>query len=111
MMTPPKAEPCLSHRSVAVRAQAFYLQLRADTSPHDGTPITARQLESLVRLAEARARAELRATVTRRDAEVRGGDGGHPPRGTPPSPHLTSPSVSPGSTLPPTQPGQRLLTG
>lgn len=33
-------------------------------------PTQARQLESLVRLAEARARVDLRETVTRDDAEV-----------------------------------------
>jgi DNA helicase MCM8 len=37
-----------------------------------GAPITARQLESLVRLAEARARVDLREVVTRGDAEVGG---------------------------------------
>lgn len=35
---------------------------------HKGTPITTRQLESLVRLAEARARLELREIVTGDDA-------------------------------------------
>ncbi|KAK1697565.1 hypothetical protein QYE76_014262 [Lolium multiflorum] len=35
----------------------------------DGTPITARQLESLVRLAEARARVDLREEVTEQDAK------------------------------------------
>jgi DNA helicase MCM8 len=52
--------------------QAFYLQLRADSAApmSGGAPITARQLESLVRLAEARARVDLREVVTRADAEV-----------------------------------------
>ncbi|CAN0881363.1 Probable DNA helicase MCM8, partial [Linum grandiflorum] len=49
--------------------QKFYLQLRGSTSA-DGIPITARQLESLVRLAEARARVELREEITSQDAEV-----------------------------------------
>ena len=35
--------------------QTFYLELRS-RAPADGTPVTARQLESLIRLAEARAR-------------------------------------------------------
>ena len=35
-----------------------------------GLPVTHRQLESLIRLAEARARLELRDTITREDAEV-----------------------------------------
>lgn len=50
--------------------QQFYLRLRADSSPMGGTTVTARQLESLVRLAEARARCELRDVVTQEDAEV-----------------------------------------
>jgi DNA replicative helicase MCM subunit Mcm2 (Cdc46/Mcm family) len=56
-------------------SQAFYLQLRADSAApmSGGAPITARQLESLVRLAEARARVDLREEVTRADAEVGGG--------------------------------------
>lgn len=47
----------------------FYLQLRKNTGA-DGTPITARQLESLVRLAEARAKLELREEITKQDAMV-----------------------------------------
>ena len=58
------------HRGVpsAPRAQvlrAFYLRLRAMAPAADGAPITTRQLESLIRLTEARARAELRPTATR----------------------------------------------
>ncbi|KAJ4841385.1 DNA replication licensing factor mcm8 [Turnera subulata] len=48
--------------------QKFYLQLRDHSTSADSTPITARQLESLVRLAEARARLELREEVTAQDA-------------------------------------------
>ncbi|XVE61753.1 hypothetical protein DITRI_Ditri06bG0065200 [Diplodiscus trichospermus] len=48
--------------------QKFYLQLRDRSTSGDGTPITARQLESLVRLAEARARVELREEITAQDA-------------------------------------------
>ena len=48
--------------------QTFYLELRS-RAPADGTPVTARQLESLVRLAEARARLELRMEVTANDAK------------------------------------------
>jgi len=48
--------------------QTFYLELRS-RAPADGTPVTARQLESLVRLAEARARLELRTEVTANDAK------------------------------------------
>lgn len=50
--------------------QKFYLQLRGHDASADGTPITARQLESLVRLAEARARLELREEITAQDALV-----------------------------------------
>ena len=48
--------------------QTFYLELRS-RAPADGTPVTARQLESLVRLSEARARLELRTEVTANDAK------------------------------------------
>ncbi|XP_075639041.1 putative DNA helicase MCM8 isoform X2 [Castanea sativa] len=48
--------------------QKFYLQLRDRNTSADGTPITARQLESLVRLAEARARLDLREEITTQDA-------------------------------------------
>uniref|UniRef100_F6HQU8 DNA helicase n=1 Tax=Vitis vinifera TaxID=29760 RepID=F6HQU8_VITVI len=48
--------------------QKFYLRLRDHSTSADGTPITARQLESLVRLAEARARLDLREEITAQDA-------------------------------------------
>eukprot|EP01018_Ginkgo_biloba_P024667 Gb_07123 [translate_table: standard] len=48
--------------------QQFYLKLRNHSSGADGTPITARQLESLVRLVEARARLDLREVITKQDA-------------------------------------------
>lgn len=51
----------------------YYLQLRIQSAADPGSlPVTARQLESLVRLCEARARLELREEVTAGDAEVRG---------------------------------------
>lgn len=49
--------------------QDFYLQLRKSYRRLDSTPITTRQLESMIRLVEARAKVELREIVTRRDAE------------------------------------------
>ncbi|KAJ9181622.1 hypothetical protein P3X46_009734 [Hevea brasiliensis] len=55
-------------RPAAEILQKFYLQLRDHNTSADGTPITARQLESLVRLAEARARLELREEITEQDA-------------------------------------------
>ncbi|KAG2451618.1 hypothetical protein HYH02_003399 [Chlamydomonas schloesseri] len=60
--------PRLSEEAKQV-LQAFYLQMRAQAVPGSKNPVTARQLESLVRLAEARARAELRPVVERSDAE------------------------------------------
>ncbi|KAL5546223.1 hypothetical protein UlMin_005910 [Ulmus minor] len=48
--------------------QKFYLKLRDRSTSADGTPITARQLESLVRLAQARARLDLREEITAQDA-------------------------------------------
>jgi len=53
------------------RLSDFYLAMRS-ASESEGSPvaITARQLESLVRVAEARARVALRPTVTPEDAEA-----------------------------------------
>ncbi|KAG0091651.1 DNA replication licensing factor mcm8 [Podila epicladia] len=48
--------------------QEFYLMLRVNHRSPDGTPVTTRQLESMLRMAEARARMELREVVTRHDA-------------------------------------------
>lgn len=48
--------------------QKFYLKLRDHNTSADSTPITARQLESLVRLAEARARLDLREEITAENA-------------------------------------------
>ncbi|UYV65743.1 MCM8 [Cordylochernes scorpioides] len=47
----------------------FYLTLRKQYQTSDSTPITTRQLESLIRLTEARARLELRVTATQEDAQ------------------------------------------
>ncbi len=54
------------------RLKDFYLEMRAVTEKIEGSPIaiTARQLESLVRLAEARARIALRKEITAEDAEA-----------------------------------------
>jgi hypothetical protein len=43
--------------------------LRSRPSLPKGIPVTTRQLEALIRLAEARARVDLREVVTREDAE------------------------------------------
>lgn len=50
--------------------QKFYLKLRDHATSADSTPITARQLESLVRLTQARARLDLREEITAQDATV-----------------------------------------
>lgn len=62
-------KPCLSEGAKRV-IQEFYLTLRrgAKAEAIDSTPITTRQLESLVRLSEARARSCLREVVTEDDA-------------------------------------------
>lgn len=57
-------------RPAADILQKFYLRLRDRNTSADGTPITARQLESLVRLAEARARLDLREEIAAQDALV-----------------------------------------
>jgi len=46
----------------------FYLTLRERHKSVDSTPITTRQLESLLRLSEARAKLELREHITEADA-------------------------------------------
>lgn len=56
----PEASECL---------KSFYLNMRKQHKLSYSTPITTRQLESLIRLTEARARSELRAYCTKRDAE------------------------------------------
>ena len=64
-------KPVLS-KGALERLKAFYLEMRAVTERIEGSPIaiTARQLESLVRLAEARARIGLRNKITVEDAET-----------------------------------------
>jgi DNA helicase MCM8 len=59
-------EPVLTAPAKRV-LQDFYLSLRRSRSSQDGTPVTTRQLESLIRLAEARAKVELRNEVTEQD--------------------------------------------
>ncbi|CAE7190050.1 Mcm8 [Symbiodinium sp. KB8] len=59
--------PSLSPAAALV-LQDFYIDLRQRHGDDDTTPITTRQLESMVRLVQARAKIELRETVTRSDA-------------------------------------------
>ncbi|MFQ3275374.1 MAG: replicative DNA helicase Mcm [Candidatus Nanohaloarchaea archaeon] len=58
-------------QEAANKIQEFYVSMRARGSGEAGesVPITARQLEALVRVAEASARAELKKEVTIEDAE------------------------------------------
>ncbi|XP_067421428.1 DNA helicase MCM8 isoform X1 [Emydura macquarii macquarii] len=60
--------PKLSPEAAQV-LQEFYLELRKQKQGVDSTPITTRQLESLIRLTEARSRLELREKSTKEDAE------------------------------------------
>jgi len=64
-------KPTLSEGALQ-RLKEFYLEMRAVTEKVEGSPIaiTARQLESLVRLTEARARIALRKEVVVEDAEA-----------------------------------------
>ncbi|XP_068682388.1 DNA helicase MCM8-like isoform X2 [Montipora capricornis] len=48
--------------------QNFYLDLRRQHQSSDSTPITTRQLESLIRLTQARARLEMREKASQQDA-------------------------------------------
>ncbi|XP_074531803.1 DNA helicase MCM8 [Halichoeres trimaculatus] len=60
--------PTLSPEAAQI-LQDFYLSLRSQSHTADSTPITTRQLESLIRLTEARARLDLRETASKSDAE------------------------------------------
>jgi replicative DNA helicase Mcm len=61
--------PRLSSEAAEV-IENFYVDLRKSAEGGAPVPITARQLESLVRLAEARARMALRSNVTKEDAQA-----------------------------------------
>ncbi|KAJ8045687.1 DNA helicase MCM8 [Holothuria leucospilota] len=61
-------QPQLTVESARV-LQNFYLELRRTHQGVDSTPITTRQLESMIRLTEARARVELREKTTEQDAQ------------------------------------------
>jgi len=62
-------KPVLS-RDAMTRLRNFYLEMRMSGTEGAPIAITARQLESLVRLAEARARVALRKEITAEDAEA-----------------------------------------
>ena len=61
-------KPVLSPEAAST-LQDFYLTLRKNYKSADHTPVTTRQLESLIRLAEARAKVELREVVSGQDAQ------------------------------------------
>ena len=57
-------------QAAADKIQEFYVSMRAGgDGENDGVPITARQLEALIRVAEASARAELKEEVEESDAQ------------------------------------------
>ena len=66
-----KVYPRLSEEA-AEHLKQFYLKMREASQGAEGSPIaiTPRQLEALIRIAEARARVALRDIVTREDAEA-----------------------------------------
>jgi replicative DNA helicase Mcm len=64
-----KIDPILTPEAASA-LQQFYLQMRTVYEKTSTVSITARQLESLIRLAEARARAALRNVVTGEDAKA-----------------------------------------
>lgn len=59
--------PVLSEEAREVLKQC-YVELRQQNTTRDMTPVTTRQLEALIRLAQARAKVELREVVTEQDA-------------------------------------------
>jgi DNA helicase MCM8 len=59
--------PKLSIEAAAL-LQDYYLHIRKTFTSMDSLPVTTRQLESMIRLSIARAKAELREVVTREDA-------------------------------------------
>jgi len=66
-----RINPKLSDEAIK-HLKDFYLKMREQSAREEGSPIaiTPRQLESLVRIAEARAKVALREVVTRVDAEA-----------------------------------------
>ena len=54
--------------SLAAKSRLYHFYLRLRAAPSAVSPITTRQLESLIRLSEARARADMRTEVTDDDA-------------------------------------------
>jgi replicative DNA helicase Mcm len=62
-------KPVLTKEAIE-RLRNFYLEMRASGTEGAPIAITARQLESLVRLAEARARVALKHEITAEDAEA-----------------------------------------
>ena len=66
-----KNSPPMLTNEAAKKIQEFYLETRAmGENPESPVPITARQLEALVRLAESRAKMALKKEITIDDAEA-----------------------------------------
>jgi DNA helicase MCM8 len=49
--------------------KTFYVSLRENSTGHNSIPITSRQLDSIIRLSQARAKLDLRSIVTQDDAQ------------------------------------------
>ena len=64
-----QTDPILTDEAMN-RLKEFYLQMRNTESGESPIAITARQLEGLIRLSEARARAALRKEITVEDAQA-----------------------------------------
>jgi replicative DNA helicase Mcm len=62
--------PRLTEEAMRLLEDFFTEMRKAAAGPNSAIPLTARQLEALIRLAEAHARMKLRDRVTREDAEV-----------------------------------------
>ena len=62
--------PKLTEEAMKLLEDFFTEMRKAAGGPNSAIPLTARQLEALIRLAEAHARMKLRDRVTREDAEV-----------------------------------------
>ncbi|XP_076385248.1 DNA helicase MCM8 isoform X2 [Megachile rotundata] len=60
-------KPILSKEAAEI-LQNYYLELRNKNNKYCGLPVYNRQLEAMIRLAEARAKLELRTEVTKADA-------------------------------------------
>ncbi len=63
-------KPKLTEEAMKLLEEFFTEMRKAAGGPHSAIPLTARQLEALIRLSEAHARMKLKDRVTREDAEA-----------------------------------------